>query len=125
MKRLVNIFFVFLAVAFVWHTLGEAALASGSYDVATIKATQTKSATTTHPFGKARSFAAHNNTEGEVYTFNSLSCCKTIFNSQEDTYEDAIVEEYIQRHAAILLLTAATAIQSRTRTLIFPFHFFL
>lgn len=126
MKRYINIFLVFLAVVFSWHTLGETALAYGSHDVATIEATKTKSASSTHPFGKARSLVAHNSAEGEVYTFNSLSCCNTIYNSQEDTYENTVVEAYVQRHAAILLLRAASiAIHPTIRTLLFPFHFFL
>jgi hypothetical protein len=126
MRKLFSIFFVFLAVALAWNTLGETALASGSHDVATIEATQTKSAASTYPFGKERSFAAHNNAEGELSKFNSLSYCNTIYNSQEDTYGDAVVEEYVQRHATTLLLaTASTSIQTTIRILLFPSHFFL
>jgi len=95
MKNQLRIFFVLFAAALAWNTLGEAALASGSNDVATIEATQTKSATSAYPFDKARSFAAHNIAEGELWTLNFLSCCDTIFNSKVDNYGDVVVEEYV------------------------------
>lgn len=126
MKNHLRIFLVFLSVALAWSMLGEAALVTGSNDVATIEVTQTKSAASTSPFGKARSFAAHNNAEGELWTLSYLSCCNTIFNSKEDNYGDIVVEEYVQRHATTLLLsTASTAIQPIIRILLFPFHFYL
>lgn len=87
MKNHLRIFLVFLPVALAWSMLGEAALVTGSNDVATIEATQTKSAASTSPFGKAKSFATHNNAEEELWTLNYLSCCNTILIPKKITTE--------------------------------------